>query len=53
MKVVTENFNYKGHHFERVEFDMPGVKEFDEIVEERIVDYLKETLDVLIEEKES
>lgn len=42
-----EKFYFEGHYFEHYECELPQVEEFDEVVQERIVDYIKESLRVL------
>lgn len=49
--IIIDNFNYKGHHFERFECEMPNVKDIDEIPEEKITEYVIESLDRFIEEE--
>lgn len=50
MKIVMENFYFEGHHIKRYECELPQVKEFDEAVQERIIDYIVENLKSLTEE---
>ena len=53
MKIIVEDFKYKGRHFEYFEADWPGVDVADDIPEENIIDYIKESLDDFIEGEES
>lgn len=50
MKIIIDDFNYKGVHFKQYECEMPGVKNLDEIPEERITEYICESLDKFIED---
>lgn len=45
MKVIVDDFNYRGQHFDHCEFDFPQLKDVDDLDEERITDYIKESLD--------
>lgn len=51
MKITIENFNYKGHHFNYYEGEFPQVEDFDDLAQERIVDYVVEALDKIIEKE--
>lgn len=51
MRIMLENFNYKGHHIERYGFDFPQLKDCDEYVAERLIVYIKESLDEHIKEE--
>lgn len=56
MKITMENFNYKGYRFDRVEFELPQKGDVDEVFKERIMEYVSDSLDEIIEferEKES
>ena len=53
MKLILNNINYKGRHFDEVTFELPQVCEFDETFEERIVPYITEQLDMLIKDEET
>lgn len=49
MKICIKDFNYRGVHFESYEFDMPNVKNLDEVpsgkIEEYVIDSIENTLD--------
>lgn len=51
MKIILDNFNYKGHHFDRYEVEWPQVSNLDEVPEERVTEYITESLDKFIEEE--
>lgn len=50
MKIIIENFNWKGKHIDRYESEMPNVTDLDAIPEGKIEEYISEALDILIEE---
>ena len=52
MKIIIENFNYKGHHINRCEYEFPQVKDVDDVLSERMLSYVSDSLDELIEEEE-
>jgi len=46
MKIILENFNYKGMHFDKYELDLPGLGDvYDESLDKVITDKIKEDLD--------
>ena len=51
LTIKIANFNYRGYHFESYECNLPNVTEIDDITEERITEYVKESLDRFIEEE--
>ena len=55
MKIEVTDFCYRGHHFDRYEVDMPHVgnvpNEIDEFLEEKIIAYIKEHLDIILDEQ--
>lgn len=53
MKIIIKDFEFKGQYFDHYECDLPQVKAIDEEFEERIVDYIKESLILFLEEKGS
>lgn len=52
MKIVLDNFNYKGQHFKHYVCEMPNVKNLDDVPEEKITEYVIECLNRFIEEEE-
>lgn len=52
MKVIIDNFNYQGRHFDRFECELPQLTDIDEYpwTEEAIVNYITESLDRAIED---
>lgn len=44
MKVVLEDFVFEGEHIERYVCELPQVNEFDETVQERLIEYIVENL---------
>ena len=50
MKIVLEDFNYKGHHVKCSEHELPNVKDIDEIPEGKIEEYIMECLDDSLKE---
>lgn len=54
MKITLDDFNYRGHHFERIECEIPQVDELEEgIVEELLSRYMIWDLDDFINFNES
>lgn len=49
MKIILENFDYKGRHFNHYEGEFPQVTKFDDSTQERLIDYVVEVLDKIIE----
>ena len=48
MKIILNNINYKGHHFDRYEVDIPNVTDIDEVSEERIMEEIVNCLEISI-----
>ena len=44
MKVIFEDFVFEGKHIEQYICELPQVKEFDETVQERLIEYIVENL---------
>lgn len=51
MKIMLDNFNYKGRHFDHYETEWPNVKNLDEVPEGKIVEYVTESLDTFLKEE--
>ena len=51
MKIILDNFNHKGKHFNGITLDMPNVKNVENIREDVIIEYIKESLDNLMDEE--
>ena len=51
MKIIIDNFYYKGHHFDCYECDMPNVNNLDEVSEDKITEYVVESLNKFIDEQ--
>lgn len=46
MKIILENFNYKGMHFDKYELDLPELGDvYDECLDTVITEKIKENLD--------
>lgn len=43
MRIIIEDFNYNGQHFDRCEYDLPQIKEVDETFKEKIAEYIVES----------
>ena len=48
MKLIIEDFEYKGIHIDRYESDLPQVTKLDEIPADKLEAYIKENLDAVI-----
>lgn len=48
MKIILDNINYKGHHFDRYEVDILNVTDIDEVSEERIMEEIVNCLEISI-----
>lgn len=54
MKIILDDFNYRGHHFKQVEFEIPQVDDLEEcLLEDLISMYLMWDLDDFINFNES
>lgn len=53
MKIILDDFNYKGEHFKRYECELPQVDNIKDIPEDKIVGYIMENLDELSKRKGS
>ena len=51
MKIILDDFNYKGRHFDHYVCEMPQVKRLEDVPEERITEYICESLDQFLEEE--
>lgn len=51
MKIILKDFNYKGKHFKELDLEMPNIKNVEDIPEDKIVDYVKESLNNFLEEE--
>jgi hypothetical protein len=49
MKIILEDVNYKGKHFDGVTLEMPNVKSVEAVREDVIIEYIKESLDNLMD----
>lgn len=50
MKVIIDDFNYKGKHYDEVVFEMPQLDNIEDIPEDKIVGYVIEGLENLLKE---
>lgn len=50
MKVILEDFNYKGNHFDRWEAELQQVIDWEDIPEEKLIEYIADSLDAFLEE---
>lgn len=48
MKIVIEDFNYKGHHIDRCEYEFPQLNDVDEVLSDRMLMYMSDGLDEFI-----
>ena len=48
MKIILQNINYKGHHFENLEFEFSNIHNFEDIPEGKLMEYIEDMLDTLI-----
>ena len=54
MKIIVDDFNYRGYHFERIECEIPQVDELEEgVIEELLSRYMIWDLDDYINFNES
>lgn len=51
MKIIIEDFEYKGHKIGRYICELPQVTKFDEMVQDNIIEYMVESLDELTKEE--
>ena len=50
MKIIIEDFNYKGKHYDEVGFELTHVSNIEDIPEDKIVPYVMEGLKNLLED---
>lgn len=48
MKLIIENFEYKGIHVDHYESDLPQVTDINEVPFDKLEEYIKENLDEVI-----
>ena len=54
MKIILDKINYKGKHFDHVEIGIPDhVGDLDKLPEGKLVEYIADCLDTIIEQGES
>ena len=51
MKIILKDFNFKGKHFNEIEIGMPNIKNVEDVPEDKIVDYIVESLNNFLEEE--
>lgn len=51
MTIIIDDFNYKGKHYDRVEFDMPQLDNIEDVPEDKITAYVIEGLENLLKEE--
>lgn len=51
MKIVLDDINYKGHHFEKVEVELHDVNDLEDVTEEEVVKGIVRFLDDVLKRK--
>lgn len=51
MKIILDNFKYKGRHFDHYECELPQVANLEDVPEDRLTEYICESLNQFIEEE--
>ena len=51
MKLILKDFNYKGKHVEGLEVEFPQVKDVEQIFDERLFEYIEDSLNNLLDEE--
>ena len=49
MKIILNDFNYKGKHYDHFEMDIPDHVDINEVPAEKITEYVVECLDLYAE----
>lgn len=49
MKIILKDFNYDGCHFEEFEFDMPNLKDLEEIPVDKLLECIFDDLNDFID----
>lgn len=50
MKIIIQDFNFKGKHYGEVVFEMPNINNIEDIPEDKIVPYVMGELEDLLKE---
>lgn len=50
MKIIIQDFKFKGEHYDEFELDMPNVENIEGIPEDKIIPYVMEELEILLKE---
>lgn len=50
MKIILDDVYYKSHYIKHYEAELPNVKNFDEIPEGKLIEYITESLEEFIKE---
>lgn len=50
MKIILENIEYKGRVVDHWEAELPQIKKIDDISGEKLIEYICDSLHVLLEE---
>lgn len=53
MKVVLNDICYKGIHIDKYECDLPQITNLDEVPEEKITEYITESLDTYLKDQKA
>lgn len=48
MVLVLNDFDYKGHHFKKLEVDLTNVRELKAVFDEQIIPYVHSELDLFM-----
>lgn len=51
MKIIIENFNYKDRGINRCEYDFPQLKDISEVLSDKMMGYVSESLEELLKEE--
>ena len=53
MKIILRDLNYRGYHFEELNFELPDIKNLEDVTIDMISEYVVDDLDNYIDFHES
>ena len=53
MKIILRDINYRGYHFEELDFEIPNVQNLEDVTKDMLTEYVVEDLDWYIDFHES
>lgn len=53
MKIILRDVNYRGYHFEELDFELPNVKNLEDVTNDMLAEYVVDDLNHYIDFHES